>query len=192
MPLSAAEKQRRYRERRDQDPEKRANFLQKQKERYQTDKAVGKRKLVSDMTAREKRQQRKYWKVKQRDFRQRRTIEIDIINMTPPQTPIQMIDPEPSRQLKQSKRKILRETSKVYRDNEWLKIKLRTAEKKAQMYRKRWERLAESHKAHENIDTPRTKTKKLLRCYSAKVVQKTLDFHHALIAQLKENYKEKK
>lgn len=191
MPLSAAEKQRRYRERRDQDPEKRANFLQKQKERYQTDKAVGKRKLVSDMTAREKRQQRKYWKVKQRDFRQRRTIEIDIINMTPPQTPIQMIDPEPSRQLKQSKRKILRETSKVYRDNGRLKIKLRTAEKKAQMYRKRWERLAESHKAHENIDTPRTKTKKLLRCYSAKVVQKTLDFHHALIAQLKENYKEK-
>ena len=41
MALSAAEKQRRYREKRDADPVKRAKFLKQQQERYKKDKKRG-------------------------------------------------------------------------------------------------------------------------------------------------------
>lgn len=37
MPLSAAEKQRRYRERRDNDPLRRAEYLEKEKRKYRAD-----------------------------------------------------------------------------------------------------------------------------------------------------------
>lgn len=37
MPLSAAEKQRRYRERRDNDPLQRAEYLEKEKRKYRAD-----------------------------------------------------------------------------------------------------------------------------------------------------------
>lgn len=37
MPLSAAEKQRRYKERRDNDPLRRAEYLEKEKRKYRAD-----------------------------------------------------------------------------------------------------------------------------------------------------------
>ena len=106
MALSAPEKQRRYREKRDSDPERRAKFLKQQKERYQSDKDLGQRKLVSDLTGREKRHQRRYWKGKQRLSRQKRKADSVALNMTPPLTPEINIQeqPGPSRQLKQAKR----------------------------------------------------------------------------------------
>lgn len=47
MPLSAAEKQRRYRERRDNDPLRRAEYLEKERRKYRADLASGKKKLFS-------------------------------------------------------------------------------------------------------------------------------------------------
>ena len=192
MALSAAEKQRQYREKRDSDPERRAKFLKQQKERYQSDKDLGRRKLVSDLTGREKRHQRRYWKGKQRLSRQKRKADSVALNMTPPLTPEINIQEQPglSRQLKQAKRNKMRGTSKLVREKKVLLIKLRESERKTEKYRKRWERLKSSHKSG-NPDTPRAKTKKLLRCFSSKTVRKTLDFHHVLVAQLRENCKQR-
>ena len=46
MALSAAERQRHYMEKRDSDPDRRAKFLKQQRERYQSDNKLGRRKLV--------------------------------------------------------------------------------------------------------------------------------------------------
>ena len=54
MALSAGEKQRR-----DADPQKRAAYLQKEKMKYAKDKEQGKKKVVANMTEREKRKVRK-------------------------------------------------------------------------------------------------------------------------------------
>ncbi|KAG7509526.1 hypothetical protein JOB18_046864 [Solea senegalensis] len=58
-PLSAAEKQRCYRARRDADPEKRAQYLNKEKERWRSDREEGRKRKASDLSEREKRAQRK-------------------------------------------------------------------------------------------------------------------------------------
>ncbi|KAL5013419.1 hypothetical protein ScPMuIL_007689 [Solemya velum] len=60
------------------------------------------------------------------------------------------------------------------------------------MYRKRWERTVVKHKSETSVgDTPRTKTRKLLKVFSTKTVRKTLLFHHALLEQIKHSCKEK-
>ena len=58
MPLSAAEKQRRYRQKRDADPERRSEYLRKEKLWWNQKKSTGKVKLVAEMTDREQRQVR--------------------------------------------------------------------------------------------------------------------------------------
>ena len=58
-PLSAAEKQRRYRARRDVDHERRQQYLNKEKERWRKDIDEGRKKKVSDLSEREKRAVRK-------------------------------------------------------------------------------------------------------------------------------------
>jgi len=49
MALSAGEKQRRYMQRRDADPQKRAAYLQKEKIKYAKDKEQDKKKVVANL-----------------------------------------------------------------------------------------------------------------------------------------------
>lgn len=60
--MSAAEKQRRYGARRDADPERREKYLVEEKEKYKRDLQSGKRKNISQVSAREQRQQRRKWR----------------------------------------------------------------------------------------------------------------------------------
>ena len=64
--LSAADKQRQYRARRNADPEKRAAYLQKHRETWQENKQRGKVKAVKDLSKREKRRKQAYWRKAQR------------------------------------------------------------------------------------------------------------------------------
>ena len=82
MPLSVAEKQRRYRERIKQDPERYNEYLSKEKKRWEDRKKTGKIKLISDMTKREKRHETS-WKNQQAKCRQRKKSIDD--HLTPPQ-----------------------------------------------------------------------------------------------------------
>lgn len=63
MALSNAERQRKFRENRDKDPAKRQAYLEKEKQGFVKDKKKKQgKKSVKDMTEREKRSARKYWR----------------------------------------------------------------------------------------------------------------------------------
>lgn len=72
MASTNAEKQRRYRQRREPDPLRRAEHKAKCKANYQQDLAVGKQKHIGDMTTRKQRKQRKEWKKRKTDQRKRK------------------------------------------------------------------------------------------------------------------------
>jgi len=188
MGLTAAEKQRRYRQKRNEDGRRRLEYLAKEKEWYKNKKEKGQVKLVADLSFRERRKQRKKWKLSKCEYRKRQTIQI----LSPPASPEPQQDDHPTttRQYVQSKKKKKREKAKCYRDNEILRKKLDNAFRKQEMYRKRLQRLSAQNANVTN--TPRSKTKQLLRLFNlnkGNEVRRTLIFHNALIDQLKESYK---
>ena len=60
--LTNAERQARFRAKRNADPERKAAYLQKEKQRYKACLETGKKKCVADMTPREQRKQPKEWR----------------------------------------------------------------------------------------------------------------------------------
>ncbi|KAL7377922.1 hypothetical protein ABVT39_006238 [Epinephelus coioides] len=93
MKLSAAEKQRQYRARRNADPERRAAYLQKNRETWHENKKLGKVKTMKDLSEREKRRKRAYWRRAQRQSRERKqVIEHQV-------TPLQSPDVDPQSQM---------------------------------------------------------------------------------------------
>ncbi|WAR01808.1 hypothetical protein MAR_008366 [Mya arenaria] len=86
MGMSNAERQRKFRSSWDED-ETRRKYLQDSKEKYKKDKTLGKRKQITDMTQREKRHQRKIWRVQKRKLKERRKAEQERI-LTPPSSPV--------------------------------------------------------------------------------------------------------
>lgn len=93
--MSAAEKQRLYRARRNADPERRAAYLQKHRETWHEKKVQGKVKTVKDLSEREKRRKRAYWRKAQRQSRVRK--EVMESQVTPPESPEVAPRPETSR-----------------------------------------------------------------------------------------------
>ena len=83
MAMTAAERARKYRKSRDQDLDRRREFLLRQRLRYQHDKSVGKRKLVSEMSNREQRRQRRYWRRQQEVCRRKVRIMKSLKTVTP-------------------------------------------------------------------------------------------------------------
>ncbi|CAG5006618.1 unnamed protein product [Parnassius apollo] len=81
MALSAAERQRRCREKRKQDHEKVAEVKRKDLERYQARK-----KLVRDMTTREHRQMKRKWQVRNKKRREEQKVLQKVLMNTPPST----------------------------------------------------------------------------------------------------------
>lgn len=189
MPMSNAERQRKYRERRDQDIEKRQAYLNKEKTRYVEDKVSGRKKGVKDMTEREKRTKRKQWKEQKRKVRaelkaiQNVSAASESTCNSSISAEIEMT-PDTSRQKVKSLKKKSRDKAKCYRDNITLQKELKLQKRKMEMYRKRWLRA----KSKKSKDSPRTKTRFLMRNFSTKAVRRTLTFHNALITQLKESY----
>ena len=61
------------------------------------------------------------------------------------------------------------------------------------MYKKRWIREIEKSRFKQHVDTPKTKTRKLLRVFSGgkstKTARKTLEFHNSLVTELSDQYK---
>lgn len=192
---SRAEIQRTYRERRDADPSRRQEYLQKEHDKYRRDIQCGKRKCIADIQSkRELRKVRKEWKNRQRDHRSRVALLKDTVLNTP------LLSPESreqgaheSRQRMRGRRLRRREKSAAYRRITQLEAELANAERKAQKYKKRFWRLkTNSTPTNFATDTPRTKTRKLLanfhRCKQS--VKKTLVFHYALVDQIKNRYRD--
>lgn len=192
MGLSAAEKQRLYRQRRDADLERRQKYLQTKQEKYKKDKMQGKRKLVKDMTRREHKAQKKHWNKWQQDSRKKQKIiqQQETPPCTPPDGPSPSTPPR-ARHLRNKRRKQKQELRKQISN---LQDSLQKEQRKDEMYKKRYQRLSEKPGPD---DTPRSKSRKLLRKSrndpsSKTKVRKTLIFHYSLLEQLKENYRPRK
>lgn len=82
MPLSAAEKQRRCREKMKKDLEKFAEEKRKNLERYHARK-----KLVKDMTTREHRQMKRIWQATNKRRRERKKALQNVLMTTPVSKP---------------------------------------------------------------------------------------------------------
>lgn len=173
MALSAAEKQRRYRQRRDADSETRKQYLQKEKEKYEKDKALGKKKLVKDLSKRQHRALKKQWREYKRVQKMKRNEVQTMINMTPPHSPEEIPGPSTSKSRQKNQGTVIRNRNraKLHKKITMLENLFSKERKRAEMFR---ERLIRS-KAHnskdklitfDNQDTPRTKTRKPLRNFS--------------------------
>ncbi|XP_055086002.1 uncharacterized protein LOC129457227 [Periophthalmus magnuspinnatus] len=62
MPITGAERQRLYRARRDADPEKRAQYLERARERWRKERELGKRKSIKEVSESEKNLKRLQWR----------------------------------------------------------------------------------------------------------------------------------
>ncbi|XP_064601012.1 uncharacterized protein LOC135467176 [Liolophura sinensis] len=179
MPLSAAEKQRRYRQRRDADPERRNNFLQKERRRWHDNKGKSASRLsVDQLTDRERRNRRKYWRKKQQTHRATQKSARNI--MTPPCSP-----DDNGNGRRESGLRRRRARAKRSKDMKDLTEALQQERRRAERYRKRYNRLL-----NRTSDSPRSKTRQLLRNFHVgKSVRQTLNFHFALVSDLKAKYK---
>ena len=211
MALSNAEKQRRYRQKRDQDPARRQEYLRKSKEKYETDKAVGKVATSKNIKSeRQRRLVRKQWRIKSRQYRLKQkqkqlNIQDEIKhNMENDSYQRRSNDEvsEPStvsHQLKSARKRQQKKRNEINRKMMLLQNSLKQAKKKAEMYRKRWVRAKSNSNTkgdNDKTSTPRTKTKKLLHLFSKegskKTVKKCLLFHNVLVAALRKEYKDGK
>ncbi|ELU08855.1 hypothetical protein CAPTEDRAFT_206041 [Capitella teleta] len=177
MPMTHAERMRRYRCRIAEDPDRRSQYLAKQRMRYHARKASGKVKTVDQMTDREHRKAKKYWRAVKAQQRKAKKSQ-SVVTPPPSPTPIaeHAIRPGSSRASREKNRKKMKKVI----DN--LADKLEKERKRSQKYKKRWLR------ATGTSETPRRKTKKFLRSATGHQVQRKLLLHNVLLEQLKSKY----
>ncbi|XP_055020330.1 uncharacterized protein LOC129411969 [Boleophthalmus pectinirostris] len=77
MPTSGAERQRLYRARRDADPEKRAQYLERTRERWKKERELGKRKSIKEVSESERSLKRQQWRRAQARRRARKKATLD-------------------------------------------------------------------------------------------------------------------
>ncbi|XP_061591844.1 uncharacterized protein LOC133457029 isoform X2 [Cololabis saira] len=87
MPKSNAERQREYRARRNASPNRREEYLRKERIRWKKDVEAGKKKFIDDLSERAKRSKRKAWrKAKERQKRRAEIKNREPADLTPPHT----------------------------------------------------------------------------------------------------------
>ena len=187
MALTAAERAKRYREKKKANAETRESFLETER--------ISQRQLyipIANKTQREKRATRNNWRKNQRASRNSRENLAHIV--TPPSSPTDDIvgaappNTHPSSAKRRGRKYIRRDRAKVRRDNMKLKVKLAIADKQSQRYRKRYERLKERHSKSTN--SPATKTRKLLKGHVvSNKIRRTLLCHNAVMEQLRVKYR---
>ncbi|XP_050391948.2 uncharacterized protein LOC126810751 [Patella vulgata] len=173
---------RRYRMNRDRDPQKRTQYLEKEKLRNSSRRAN-----IIDMSRRDKKSQRSKWREIKRKQRQKLK-DVEQL-MTPPMSPNEdQPIPGPSRQRQQARRRRREERKASQRKVEDLQKKLTVEKKRIEMLRKRIQR--NKNKTMTGEGTPRTRTNRTMKYSSLKTVRKTLLFHNVLMDQLRNSYKQ--
>jgi hypothetical protein len=211
MPLSAAEKQRRYRQRlKDKDKDA---AMEKERRRWHQRQAAGKITPISDLTERQKRAKRRYWK-KHNNLRVQRKqvavaqaevslnqneIESVLTDCTPSMSCIS-VDSSSSRQRIRGRKVKRKDKSAAYRKINDLETKVVRLKRECERLRKQAERakanvsgkrkrdlsIDENNNACDD-DTPRKKARKMS---DDPKVRRVLKFHYAMMSQLKQRYSE--
>lgn len=204
---STRERSQSYRDRLKEDPVKYEERLKRDRERYIKKKERGVVKPIADLSKREQRKRRRQWRTNQRNYREKMNKGLKVQaylstttppnspdsvqpehDVDPPLTPPSPTSPSPSAQhLSQKQRgrkKVLRNRSKVYAALYKSKAMLGKALQKAEMYRKRYDRLMKKVK---QADSPNAKSKKQMAT-PPHTLRRTLVFHNALLAELRDRY----
>lgn len=166
-------------------------YLEKEKQRYQERKKVGKLKNVEELSERERRSVRKQWRKNQRNKRKKdKETKILLSSNTPPNSPSQDLSHEQlpkDGRTSRGRKKIRKDRSKAYREISKLRIKLAQKEKYVARYKKRFYREKVKNR---NLDSPRTKTNTLIRGQKvSEEVKRTLNVHHSLVKGIREKYR---
>lgn len=163
--LTPAERQRRYREKRKNDPEKIAEIKRKDLERFHARK-----KLVADMSEREHRHKKRIWQEENKKRREKKKMLEEVLlntpapsripetqRTTPPATPKPS---EVSTRSSRGRKKVKRDRSKLYRDNIKFQGKIEQLEKKVRKYKKRLHRQSKNDSSNNKDEGNRQNTKK--------------------------------
>lgn len=187
-------KAQKYRDRIKNNPD--FNVLQKlaEAERYKKRVAEGKLKPIAEKSAREQRNQRKHWKRNSANFRNKNTNVEDANNNTPSLNP--MVDPSISSgsqgsRVQCGRKRVKRDRSKVYRALRQSAKELKAANRTADRYKKRYQRLKTALKTPTAGTTPSPRSKVITLLKGKKVgkdVVRRLVFGESIISQLKEKY----
>ena len=189
MPLTAAEKQRRYRERLKSDPEKYAAHLREERNRWKKRKDMGLTRTISNVSNREARQMRKHWRTAKAEDRKRKRKALDTAmnELTPPNSPelaLPVAGPSSSKQTRARKNRRKLKNKIASLTDELLK-----EQKRAAKYKMRWSRA----KNRCGELTPRRKTAKMLSPNGSRhALRKQLFLSNVVIHQLREKFKETK
>ena len=189
MPLSDKVKQKAYRDRIRSDPVKYAAYLERDRKRG------NKARNIADKSERGQRQQRREWKVRQQRSRARRKELKKQVPITPPQSPDgpnanpdvnpgHGVDVHGSRQRRQGEVQRSRNRTRLNSQIRSLQHKLEQTERDASRYRKRWQRLVSSNPQ----ESPRSKTRRLLRYGTTEDVRKIILFHNVVMEQIRTKY----
>lgn len=163
--LTPAERQRRCREKRKNDPQKVAEIKRKDLERYHARK-----KLVADMSTREHRLKKRMWQEANKKRREKKKMLEEVLLNTPapsptPETPrmTPSATPTPSEVSTHSSRgrkKVKRDRTKLYRDNIKFQEKIYQLEKKIRKYKKRLHRKSKKDSSSNKGESNNQNTKK--------------------------------
>ena len=177
MPLTAAERAKRYRERIKNDPSKLTDYKKKKHDQYLKTKIP-----IKDQDERQQRLTRRRWKVNQKNRRRIKNEEA-VIMVTPPNSPPQAgcSTDDGTRKIKKIRKRYQRKLDTAKEQIKLLQIKLKSAQKANQRLKKR-------HIENGPI-TPRKKAELQLNG-SPKKLKKTLVFHNTLVAELKRKMQE--
>lgn len=186
MPLSAAEKQRRYRERLKQDKQKYEASKEKAKIRYHS-----KKKLIFELSRKEVKIKRRQWRIqktRQRDcIRRLRNIE----ELTPPPTP----EPLHQQNARLGRKRLRRDRTKLYKENKRLLKQNLKLQKDVEKYRKRAFRAAKKLRtnAKSKLDSPESKTEEFVQTWlpgmECSTVRRQILKYNVLTHALRTEYK---
>ena len=174
MALTAAERQRKRREKLKNDPDKRADVLKKDRARWHARKTG-----IADLKDRDARKQRRQWRDEKRDYRRRIKRVNEVLANSPPSTP----DTARGRQCQQGDRLRRANTRKLRNQLQQRDGQLKREKRKSDMYRKRWERIISS-----NPQSPRSKTMQLIRNIASHGARRNLLMHQVLVEQIKTKF----
>ena len=133
MAMSNAERQRKFRQNRDRNPEKREQYLKQSKDRYKKDRASGKNKPIKEMTEREKRHVRKNWRLQKKKDRERaKKIKSVLENELTPSSSPDRSNSSSARKEKKRKNGSSRERARCYRENKRLTDEVEILKKKTE------------------------------------------------------------
>ena len=177
MASTAAERQRKRRAKLKNEPHKRAEVLKKDRERWHARKTS-----IVDLDDRGARKQRRQWRDVKRDYRRRIQCVNEVLANSPPRTP----DTTRGRQCQRGH--VLRRANarKLRNELQQRDTQLQEEKRKSDMYRKRWERIT---KRSSNPQSPRSKTRQLLRNMTPHAARRNLLIHQVLVEQIKSKFK---